>query len=139
MKNIFKIINLREMFSYLVVGMLTTVVSLGSYYLLTLYLLNPVVPLELQLANVFSWIFAVTFAYFTNRIFVFKSNNDNMLIEGIKFYVARLLTLVIDMTIMFLFVSLMGINDRVIKIISQVVVVITNYIISKFVVFKKTK
>ena len=138
-KRLLKNVDAREIISYLIIGVLTTVVSLVSYYLLTTLLLNPNKAIELQIANVISWILAVTFAYFTNRKYVFRSKNKDILKEGIKFYAARLLTLFMDMAIMFIFVSLMGINDKIIKLVSQVVVVIANYVISKFMVFKKSK
>ena len=139
MKKILEKIDIREVISYLIIGFLTTIVSLVSYYLLTTYLLNPDTPIELQIANVLSWILSVTFAYFTNRKYVFRSNDKNVLKEGMKFYSARLLTLFMDMLIMFAFVSLMRINDKIIKLVSQVAVVIANYVISKFMVFKKTR
>ena len=138
-KELLKKIDVREVVSYLIIGILTTVVSLVSYYLLTITALDPNKPIELQVANVISWILAVTFAYFTNRKYVFRSKDKNILKEGTKFYAARLLTLFMDMTIMFIFVSAMGINDKIIKLVSQVFVVIANYVISKFMVFKKSK
>ena len=61
-----------EIILYLIVGGLTTIVSLGSYYLLVYTILNPKVAVELQIANIISWILAVTFAYFANRRDVFK-------------------------------------------------------------------
>lgn len=138
MKKILEKIDIREIVSYLIIGILTTVVSLVSYYLLTIYILDPSKAIELQIANVLSWILSVTFAYFTNRKYVFRSKDKNIVKEGIKFYSARLLTLFMDMAIMFIFVSLLGINDKIIKLVSQVVVVVANYIISKFMVFKRT-
>ncbi len=124
---------------YLIIGVLTTVVSLLSYYLVTFKLLNPNNPLELAIANVISWICAVTFAYFTNRIFVFQSKNKEILKEGIKFYLSRVLTLLLDVFCMFLLVNVLGINDKISKIIVQVLITIGNYIISKFFVFNKKK
>ena len=138
MKKILEKIDIREIVSYLIIGILTTVVSLVSYYLLTIYILDPSKAIELQIANVLSWILSVTFAYFTNRKYVFRSKDKNIVKEGIKFYSARLLTLFMDMAIMFIFVSLLGINDKIIKLVSQVVVVVANYVISKFMVFKRT-
>ena len=129
----------REIIVYLIVGVLTTLVSLGVYYGLVLTILDPNKALELQAANVTSWIAAVTFAYFANRIFVFKSKNKNMLKEGIKFCSSRIFTLLIDMLIMFIMVTLLHLNDKIAKIVVQVVVTVLNYIISKFIVFKKNK
>jgi putative flippase GtrA len=129
----------REIIVYLIVGVLTTIVSLGVYYGLVLTILDPNKALELQIANVISWIAAVTFAYFANRIFVFKSKNKNMLKEGFKFCSSRIFTLLIDMLIMFIMVTLLHLNDKIAKIVVQVIVTILNYIISKFIVFKKNK
>ena len=62
----------REIINYLIVGVCTTLVSLGTYYGLVLTVLDPKDPVKLQAANIISWVAAVTFAYFTNRIFVAK-------------------------------------------------------------------
>lgn len=127
----------RELISYLIVGGLTTVVSLGTYYGCTLTVLDAAVPLQLQAANVLSWIAAVTFAYFTNRKYVFESRNQHMLKEAGAFYASRLSTLLMDMGLMFLMVTILGWDDKIAKLIVQVVVTIANYVISKFFVFKK--
>ena len=127
----------RELISYLIVGGLTTVVSLGTYYGCTLTVLDAAVPLQLQAANVLSWIAAVTFAYFTNRKYVFESRNQHMLKEAAAFYSSRLSTLLMDMGLMFLMVTILGWDDKIAKLIVQVVVTIANYVISKFFVFKK--
>ena len=126
-----------ELLSYLIVGILTTIVSYGVYCLLTLFFLDPYNKFELQIANVVSWICAVTFAYFTNRKYVFKSEEKNMFKEGSKFYLSRILTLLLDMATMFIMVSLLHVNDKLSKLVSQVLVTIGNYIISKFWVFTK--
>jgi putative flippase GtrA len=123
---------------YLIFGVLTTVISLLVYYGLVYTILNPDDAIQLQVANIISWVAGVTFAYFTNRKYVFESNNKNKLKEAVSFVLARVTTLVMDMAIMFIFVSLLGINDKIIKLVSQVVVVVANYIISKFMVFKRT-
>ena len=141
MINKFKSIYLknREIIVYLIVGVLTTIVSLGVYYGLVLTILNPNNAIELQLANISSWVAAVIFAYFANRIFVFRSKDKNMLKEGFKFCSSRIFTLLVDMLIMFLMVTILHFNDKIAKIVVQVVVTILNYIISKFIVFKKSK
>ena len=127
----------KEIIMYLIFGVLTTLVSLITYYLLTYTILNPEVGIELQIANIISWIVSVTFAYFTNRKYVFESNNKNKLKEAGSFYIARLLTLFMDMGIMFLGVTILNGNDKIIKIISQIVVIVANYVLSKLMVFKK--
>lgn len=127
----------KEIINYLIVGVLTTVVSLVTYFICTSTFLDPSVALELQIANVISWIFAVAFAYITNRIFVFNSKNKNILKEILSFTSARVLTLLIDMLIMFVMVTTLGINDKISKLVCQVAVIILNYVFSKLFVFKK--
>lgn len=129
----------KELVNYLIVGGLTTVVSLATYYGCVLTFLDPQSAVELQVANILSWIAAVTFAYFTNRKYVFESNESNMLKEAAKFYASRISTLVMDMVIMFVGVTVLGCSDKIMKLVVQVVVTIANYIISKFFVFKKDK
>ena len=127
----------KEIINYLIVGGLTTVVSLIVYYGLVLTVLDPKKPLQLQAANVISWICAVTFAYFTNRKFVFESQNQDILKEAGSFFAARVGTLVMDMALMFVMVTLLGWNDKVVKLINQVLVIIANYVLSKLFVFKQ--
>ena len=132
-----KKLNLREIIAYLIVGVLTTIVSLVSYYLVTVTLLDPNNVVELQIANIISWILAVAFAYFTNRKYVFESKEPNKLKEATKFVASRLVTLGLDMLTMFIMVSLLAINDKLSKLVSQVIVIVGNYLISKLIVFKK--
>ena len=138
-----KIINLykkyNEIINYIIVGGLTTVVSLCTYYFCVCIFLDPSVAIELQISNIISWIFSVTFAYFSNRKFVFKSKEKNKLKEGLKFYLSRISTLFIDMMTMFLLVTVFSVNDKISKIIVQFVVLILNYIFSKLFVFRGRK
>ncbi len=126
----------KEIINYLIVGVLTTVVSLGVYYACVLTFLDPGAALQLQAANVIAWVAAVTFAYFTNRRFVFESKAENVGREMASFYASRVVTLLMDMGCMFLMVTLAGVNDKIAKLIVQVIVTVGNYILSKFVVFR---
>ena len=128
-----------EIINYLIVGVLTTVVSLATYYGCVLTFLDPKNAIQLQIANIISWICAVAFAYVTNRIFVFKSKSKNYLKEITSFVGSRVATLLMDMSIMFLIVTVLGGNDKIAKLIVQVVVTIANYVFSKLFVFKKKK
>ena len=136
-----KVINLynnyKEVINYLIFGFLTNIISLIVYYALTLTIINPNKAIELQVANILSWVAGVIFAYITNRKYVFNSKNKNVKKELISFVSARVVTLLLDMFIMGLFVSILGFNDRIMKIISQIIVIISNYIFSKLFVFKK--
>ncbi len=129
----------REVFWYLVFGALTTLVSLAVYFGCILTFLDPGKALQLQAANVISWIAAVTFAYFTNRKWVFCSENKKIVKEAVSFYSARIATLLIEMAFMFLTVTLLHGNDKIMKLIAQGVVVVSNYLFSKFWVFRKEK
>ena len=126
-----------ERINYLIVGGLTTVVSLGTYYFCVYTFLNPNNAFQLQIANIISWISCVTFAYFTNRIFVFKSKRTDKLKEAISFYGSRIATLLLEMGIMFVFVTILHFNDKIIKLVAQVVITILNYVLSKLLIFRK--
>lgn len=126
-----------EIWNYIIVGLLTTVVSLVTYFIVTRTILNPNNPFELQIANIISWIFAVAFAYFANRVYVFNSKNKNIGLELIKFVGTRIASLLMDMFCMFMIVTVFSLSDVIGKIVSQVVVTIANYVLSKLFVFKK--
>ena len=127
----------KEVINYLIFGILTTLINLITYFLLTNTFLDVNKELELQCANVISWVVAVVFAYFTNRKYVFESSNTNKFKEIVNFFAARIVTLVMDMGIMYFGVNLLNLNDGICKIVSQVVVIVSNYIFSKLFVFRK--
>jgi putative flippase GtrA len=131
----------KEVINYLIFGVLTTIVSLATKYLLLFTILDAENGIQLQIAVVVSWIVACTFAYITNRIWVFESKSKEVIKEAIKFYVSRLATLGLEMLIMFIFVTALGLNTHmwviVWTIFAQVVIVIGNYVLSKLIVFRK--
>lgn len=126
-----------EIVSYIVCGILTTITGMAVYFGLTAAVLNPQNAVELQLANVIMWIAAVTFAFFVNRKFVFKSKCRNIWKEGVLFYCARLGTLLIEMLFMFICVTINGMDDKKSKILAQGLVMVCNYVFSKWMVFRK--
>lgn len=134
-----KLINLykkyEEIINYLIVGGLTTLVSIIVYAMFTkLFHVN------YMISNVISWIVSVLFAYITNKKFVFKSKCDSknkVLIEIYQFFKYRVLSFVIDVLLMYVFVELIIIDDMIAKVIVQVVVIVLNYVFSKLFVFKK--
>ncbi len=127
----------KEVIMYLIFGVLTTVVSLAVYYICINTFLNADNAVQLQIANIISWIAGVLFAYFTNRKYVFESHENNKIKEFTKFTGSRIITLFLDMVIMFVGVTCMHANDKIMKLISQVLVIVGNYIFSKIFVFKK--
>ena len=124
-----------EIINYIVVGGITTVISILSYFLIRTILKSDT-SLNVQISTVFSWIVAVTFAYFANRIFVFKSNNSKK-IESVKFITSRIMSLLIEMLVMLILTAVLKINDKIAKILVQFIIVILNYFFSKIFVFKK--
>ena len=93
-----------------------------------------------MISNVISWVVAVSFAYITNKVFVFKSkckSSNDVLIEIYQFFKYRALSLIIDILLMCLFVEIFNIDDMIAKVIVQVIVIVLNYIFSKLFVFKK--
>ena len=130
-----------EFWSYMVVGFLTTVVSIVVKWGLLFTILDAKNKTELQIAIIISWIVAVLFAYITNRFYVFKSKSKKIFQEFISFIGSRLLTLVMEMFIMWLFVTYFALNTKMWVIIwtlvCQVLIIIFNYLLSKIFVFKK--
>lgn len=130
-----------ELWNYLIIGFLTMLVNIFVKWILLFTLFDADNGCQLQIAIVISWICAVIFAYVTNRIIVFKSKNKNILKEAIHFFEARILTLIMEMLIMWFFITFLGLNSNgwVISwtILTQVLIIIFNYIFSKLFVFKK--
>ena len=123
----------RELVVYLICGFLTFVVSMVVYALL-----SEIFRINVLVANIITWIIAVYFAFSVNRKFVFKSNG-NFTSELIQFYLGRVVTLVVEQAMLYIFIIRLMFNNMTIKSIAQVVIIILNYIISKFIVFKKEK
>ncbi len=128
-----------EIINYLIVGVLTTIFSLIFYFGATRTFLDPNNPFELQIANIIKWVSGVSFAYVTNKIFVFKSKRKDILKELMQFTSSRVFTLFLDMFVMWAMVTKMGIWDVIATFVSQVLVTVGNYIFSKLFVFKKRK
>ena len=129
----------RELIAYVIVGGLTTVVSMALYYGSTWAFLDGSDALQVQIANVISWIGAVAFAYVTNRVFVFQSHSTAVFREIVSFVSSRVLTLLLDMGCMWLMVTAIGVDHRIAKLVSIVLVTVGNYVVSKLLVFKKEK
>ena len=129
----------KEIINYLIVGGLTTVVSMAIFYGSTWTFLDGNDAFELQVANVLSWVGAVLFSYFANRVFVFESKEKNIFKELMAFLSSRVVTLLLDMGTMFVLSTLLHINYNFSKIVAMVLVTVGNYVISKVFVFKKKK
>ena len=130
-----------EVINYLIIGGLTTLVNLIVKYALLFTVLKAENPVQLQIAVIVSWIVACLFAYITNRKIVFKSKSEKIIKEFVSFVTARLITLGMEMLIMYIFVTALRLNSNlwvvVWSIVAQVVVVVANYVFSKLFIFKK--
>lgn len=128
-----------EKWMYILFGGLTTVVSILTKFLL--FAVVPGAPLwESTAGVVFSWICAVTFAFFTNKKYVFKNETktkEEFRKVFLSFYGARLATFFMEELIFVVFCDIMHINKTFITLISQVLIFVANYILSKLFVFRK--
>ncbi len=125
----------REVLLYLFFGGLTFFLSIGLYWLFAHPLgLDPLV------ANVISWVLCVAFAYVTNRTWVFTQKaheTKGVLREAASFAAGRLATLGLEELILWLGIDVLDIRDLPVKIVAQVLVIVGNYVISKWLVFRK--
>lgn len=125
----------RELLSYVFWGVATTVVNYVTYFLLTerlqVYYLT---------SNIIAWVVSVLFAYFVNKLFVFQSTTwawRVALRELWQMTASRLFTLGLETAILWIFVDMLYYDDTIIKLAANVVVAVTNYVLSKFIIFKK--
>lgn len=121
-------IRFKEQLLYLFFGVLTTIVNLAVFWLA----LRALPPLG---ANVIAWIAGVLFAYVTNRTWVFHSSNEGIGREFLSFCGGRVVTLLMEELVLWAGISLLHVNPMVVKIIAQVLVVVGNYVVSKWFVF----
>ena len=127
----------KQFLLYALFGGLTFVVSVMSYgFFCTLLAFNEL------FSNLLSWILAVSFAFFTNRIWVFLSPTNTsreFFHQLLKFFSSRLATLGVEEIILLLFVTIMHLPNMLVKIAAQIIVIILNYILSKKVIFTSKK
>ncbi len=125
----------REALLYLIFGGLTTLINIIAYVLLARGL-----SLDVTFSTAVAWVISVIFAYLTNRRWVFQSKASTakqLLLEAGAFFGGRVFSGLLDIGIMYLFAQRLGFNDLVIKVLSNIVVIILNYVISKWIVFRK--
>lgn len=123
----------QEAINYVIFGGLTTVVNLVIYYPLKLVI-------NYLIANVVAWIGSVIFAFIVNKAFVFEDprwDAKTLAFQITTFGSARLLSLAMEEAILVVFVTLMSLSENIIKLVAQVVVILVNFIASKFIIFKK--
>ena len=125
----------KDVFFYLVFGVLTTVVNIAVYWI-SVHILGT----SVMVGTILAWALAVFFAYITNRTMVFHSSAtgaDEVLKEIVSFFACRIGTGVVDWAIMLIFVTILHFNHMIVKILANIIVIVLNYILSKFVIFKQ--
>ncbi len=127
----------KELILYVFFGALCTVVSIGSFAWC-----DVIMHMDPLIANIISWILAVTFAYVTNSLWVFEAKPrgiKEMFRQATAFYGGRVLTLAMEELILLIFINGLGLPSVAVKVAAQVAVLIANYIISKCIVFREKK
>ncbi|HJF47515.1 MAG TPA: GtrA family protein [Limosilactobacillus oris] len=131
----------KHIIAYLFWGVVTTVINLAVFQIL-----SSGIHWNYEVATVIAWFVSVLVAYSTNKVWVFGSHYttiSDFLVELLRFFFYRALTLVIDIVITFIGISVLGFKDPmgkfIVKVIDNVIVVIANYIFSKWLIFKDNK
>ena len=124
-----------ELIKYLIIGVLTTVINYIIFAILV-----KAANIDIHASNIVAWLVSVIFAYFTNKLFVFESKSFKLKViakEVLSFGAARILSLLLEELVLYIFVNILSMNELVIKLIANVIVIAINYILSKFIIFKK--
>lgn len=126
-----------EGINYLIFGFLAFVLNYILYFVF-----EDALSMHYMAATVISWVLTVVFAYWTNRTFVFKSQNKDIsavVKEFVSFISARVATEVLEVVLMYMMVDMLAINDKISKLVCQTIVILANYVLSKIWIFKKTQ
>ena len=119
---------------YIIFGVFTTVLNFLVYIIFT-----RVFEANFLISNAVAWLLAVIFAFITNKIYVFNSTDYNIkfiMKEFLEFTISRIFTGLLDIGLLYLFVSIIYMNDLISKIIIGIIITILNYVISKMYVFR---
>ena len=122
----------KEAIHYLFWGFTSFLFNVGMFYLL-----NKVCRINALMANIAAWILCVIFVYITNRLFVFESKNEKILIEFLRFMSARIGTLLLEEFIIFAGITVLHRDEMLIKLTGQIFVIGSNYVLSKLWIFRK--
>ena len=124
----------KEIINYLVVGVLTTIVSIAVFYLCRITILKGDSQIDIQISNIISWLFSVHFAFIANKRYVFESvkKGKEKIVELIKFDLSRVSTLLIEMICMWILTEPLSIDDKISKLVVQVIVIALKYIFKTY-------
>ena len=126
----------KEQINYLIFGGLTTLINIVTYIVF-----YDILALSNLFSNIMAWIFSVLFAYVTNKLWVFesKTNGFSALLKELSSFVGcRLATGVLDIVIMYVGVDIFLLSGTLMKLFSNVIVIILNYVLSKILIFSKS-
>mgnify|MGYP002624925678 CR=1 FL=1 len=129
------LVKYKSLIMYAIFGVLTTLVNVLTYYLCF-----NVLSISNVVSTIIAWVLAVAFAFVTNKLWVFdsKSFDGRTLAHEIPtFFGARIATGILDVLIMYVTVDVLNMNPTIWKLISNIIVIILNYVASKLVIFKK--
>ncbi len=134
----------KELWDYLIAGFAATVMSWVTYYIFAMQIFSFMEDtIRVLLGNAVSWTITVIFAYVINRVFVFHSETKGLRAVGkefLEFVAARLFSFGVEELIMFVFATLLHMNEVLVKVlIASIVVIVLNYILSKLWIFKDPK
>ena len=135
MKSLF--LKYKELILYVFFGGLTTLVNWGSYWVLA-----DIFHVPYLWATAIAQILSILFAYVTNRVWVFESRAKGFTAvfwEMVRFFGCRGASFVLDLVCMRVGVGGLHVNDKVMKLLSNVIVIIVNYVFSKVFVFRKPR
>ena len=125
----------KEILLYLFFGGFSFFLNMGLYFLFKeLWGINELI------ANAYCWFICVSFQFFTNRTWVFgvgKGSAVELIRQLVSFFAGRVCTLLVEELILAIFITWLGFNSMIVKLIAQVVVIVSNYLISKLWVFSK--
>lgn len=122
---------------YLIMGGFTILINIVTFWLCT-YVLN----WDYRIANTIAWVASVLFAYFSNKKYVFESYTPTWkerAREVTSFFGFRFLTYLVDILVMILLIEVLSINELWAKIWTNVIVLVLNYVFSKWIIFKVKK
>lgn len=136
LKKIWRKLMSREVISYLIFGVLTTLVNWVFYGSMVK------TGIDYRIATAAAWVVSVLFAYVVNKIFVFQSYDmhlDYVIKEVISFTACRVVSGVMELVLMVIMVSWLNMDEYVSKVLVSVVVVVANYVFSKLFIFRKSE
>lgn len=122
-----------EVILYLVVGVLTTIINILSFFLF-----ESMFHMYYVYSNMIAWALAVLFSYFASKKYVFNqgSNENNDIKSFVLFTLMRLLTLVLEIAFLFVMIDVFSINTLLSKVGTNIIVLVLNYVFSKYLVFR---